>query len=118
VASAVDLTPTGNCYENAATLILSARSDELVLVHGRPVLQREPFCRYGHAWLEVCDLYCIDGVTGAAIPKPLYYALGKIRELECYRYTTAQTNRMLVEYGHYGPWEGPEGYAPVPIEER
>lgn len=105
----------GDCYEAALRFILglggTAPPPESVLVHGRPTLQRPPFIKYGHAWIEVPQ-FCvaINVATGyeATIPIPTYYAAGQIDPAECFRYTPEQAREMALRFEIYGPWEGPE----------
>lgn len=116
--------PTGDCYEQAAQLALHLwmwnESAPLVyLVHGRPILARPPHIRYGHAWVEipVLDL-CINAATGKQMrcDKETFYRTGQIVENDCFFYTAEQTAKMLQRFGHYGPWEGPEGCPPITKE--
>jgi hypothetical protein len=106
----VELDATGNCYEDSAWLVmdpLDRSYTDWTLVHGRPVLQRPPFIRYGHAWVERGG-YVFDPSVGVTMPTDAYYALGKITEDEMYRYTAAEARLKLVEHKHWGPWEGVE----------
>jgi len=111
VASPAHLETTGNCYCTAANYILDEGTPQMVLVHGRPTLQRSPFCQYGHAWIEDGEI-CIDGNTLDRIPKFLYYALGQIDEDLSLRYTKEQVRRFVLDFLHYGPWEGVDGTPP------
>jgi hypothetical protein len=113
----------GDCYESAGKFITGFKGDEphtvphdAVLVHGRPTLQRPPHIKYGHAWIELTESrLAINTVTGreGVVPLAIYYEAGQIDPDECYRYTPAEARRMMLHYGHYGPWEGPEGVAPT-----
>ena len=93
----------GNCYELSATHILDHGEDGWMLVHGRPTLQHPPYEKFGHAWIEN-DLYVMDLVTNATVPKSFYYQLGKIGEDECFRYSREMVREYVIEYKHYGPW--------------
>jgi hypothetical protein len=100
-----DLPAEGDCYELAFGQVLALHfSAEPMLVHGRPTLTRPPFCQYGHAWVEVGDL--VLDPSGKAIPKALYYAVGKIDPALCVRYTAQQALKCSWKHKHYGPWEG------------
>ena len=114
----------GDCYAAAGKLFMDSglglpesplpeELGEVVLVHGRPTLQRPPFCKYGHAWLEIGDVICYDAERKLAVPKALFYAVGNIDPDECYYYDMATFRKMVSEYGHWGPWEGPEACPPV-----
>lgn len=107
----------GDCFQEAVELLLQDDiflsyqpkyevSENAVLVHGWPRLQREPYEKYAHAWVEdgdVCYHPAPDGMLD--VPKPLYYKMGQIDENECWYYTKKETKRKLLEYEHYGPWE-------------
>ena len=106
----LSLEATGNCYEDAASLLVDPFNNDYAdwtLVHGRPVLQRPPFIRYGHAWLEKDgQVYCPS--TDKTMPVELYYAIGQITEEEMYRYNREEARREIVEHRHWGPWKGLE----------
>jgi len=141
-----DLEPTGDCYAAAGEYLreqsVLGRTD-IVLVHGRPTLQRPPFVQYGHAWIELeQDLsamfaphefgapgripqppagrgiaakleLCMDVEREAILPKQLFYMLGKIDPAECFRYTFHDLRSWVTMTGHWGPWEGPEAVGPI-----
>lgn len=101
----------GNCYQNAANLLLE-RTD-CTLVHGYPRLTSDDEHRgklFGHAWLE-CEIdgipWVIDGVHGFEKPifKSLYYHIGQIEESLCTRYTFAEACKLMLQHEHYGPWQ-------------
>lgn len=103
----------GNCYQEAFDLVLQLhRVMNATLVHGRPTLTIEPFCQYGHAWVEVGDAV-IDPKAGA-VPKDMFYLIGKIERVLCTRYTGQQALEMSLKHEHYGPWEGVD--APPTVE--
>ena len=118
------LTPTGDCYSACAKFIIDKflleRGDvgDLVLVHGRPTLTRPPHVKYGHAWIEMMGAVAYDVERDVAVPIALFYAAGEIDPEECFYYTAEDVRKMLLEYGHYGPWEGVEGCPPIPEEDR
>lgn len=103
-----NLTATGDCYESAVTQILFDKGSRVVLVHGRPTLQAPPFVEYGHAWIEDGD-EVIDATNGFRGPRWTYYMLGKIDYRNNLVYTPEQARAFIRYYGHYGPWEGPDG---------
>jgi len=89
--------------------VRSLFGDEVLLVHGRPVLQVPPFIRYGHAWIEIGGMFCYDAERREVFPRALYYAAGQIKpDVECYRYTAEDLRRWVTRRGHWGPWEGIE----------
>lgn len=106
---------TGNCYEDAAMeLTWVGNHQGWTLVHGRPVLQRPPFIRYGHAWLENEDgTVCWDPITRTEVPKQEYYELGQIKEEDCYQYKVKDVSYWIAMTKHWGPWEGPHGCGPL-----
>jgi len=125
-----DLEPTGDCYAAAGEYLreqsVLGRTD-IVLVHGRPTLQRPPFVKYGHAWIEFTqDLsamfapheaakleLCMDVERETILPKQLFYMLGKIDPAECFRYTFHDLRSWVTMTGHWGPWEGPEAVGAI-----
>jgi hypothetical protein len=118
----------GNCYEVAGKLFMDLviglsrpfpkELGAAVLVHGRPTLRRPPFRKYGHAWLEIGDALCYDSERKLAVPKALFYAVGNIDPDECYRYDEKTFRKFVLEFGHWGPWEGVEGMPPVDSDEE
>ena len=118
-----DLTPTGDCYKAAAYYLIDAhfsgrtRVDKLRLVHGILTLTRPPYLRFGHAWVEINDAVVYDAERDLAVPIVVFYAIGQIIPEECYIYDFEALRQKINEYGHYGPWEGPEGCPPVDKEE-
>ncbi len=129
-------TDEGNCYEVAALAVLHLAAiepdaaEDIRLVHGRPTLAVQPYEPYGHAWIEIRNsqtrhmaeddfTLCADVANGRNVrmSRLEYYGRGRINRHECFYYTPEEAQRMMVEYGHYGPWEGPEGCAPVTQDE-
>ena len=115
-----DLTPTGNCYQAAGQFMMdnyytsrSDDSDHVKLVHGHPTLTREPYTKYGHAWIEIDDRLCLDVESGAMLSKELFYEIGNINPDECHYYAKKDMRKWVTETGHWGPWEGPDAVGPV-----
>jgi len=119
---------TGNCYQAAGEFLMDkafgGEHEGLVLVHGRPTLQVEPFCEYGHAWIEYevpfgdgTMTMCRDVERGVEFPVFMFYSVGNIDPDQCFRYTYPDLARWVTETGHWGPWEGPEACGPVINEE-
>jgi len=123
----------GDCYANAGRhlmdLWLANKDEGFTLVHGRPILQAPPHIEYGHAWLEFrrpipalseltgrkCEMEMVlDVESGNLLPKELFYMAGEIDPDKCIRYTTDEMRRWVLDTGHWGPWEGPDGVGPVP----
>lgn len=110
----------GNCYKSAANTLMAHKKlgvaglpydEDVFLVHGRPKLTKPPFCEYGHAWLEWGDVV-LDTETDNIIPRQLFYSVGNIDEDTCVRYTYKMAQWFMLEYSHYGPWEGIESCPP------
>jgi hypothetical protein len=118
----------GDCYEAAAKLAVFRslygtrglpEDFDPVLVHGRPVLQRPPFKKFGHGWVESGGLvFDFSNGRELVMPREAYYALGRIDPADSFHYSPDEARVMLVRFGHYGPWEGPEGCPPVGEEEE
>jgi len=70
----------------------------------RGKMRRQKGVRWELCWHETGD---------GPIPKILFYALGRIDPEECYRYTYAEARQKCVEFGHFGPWDGPHGCPPL-----
>lgn len=109
--------PRGDCYRQAAELVLDQDrwgkgGPRLYLVHGEPTLQRPPFCRYGHAWVEYTDdqgnVIVRDPTAGVEMPAVLYYALGNIDASATRAYEADEITRWIMQTRHWGPWEGSE----------
>lgn len=126
------MSKTGECYAQAAQWVVNNPHVNAVLVHGVPLLQRWPGCRYGHAWVEILGseapdvrshddpsallgvLADLDGVICLgptpsgflAVPRGLFYAVGQIRpETYPHRvYTRREVVKLLADHEHYGPW--------------
>jgi len=98
----------GCCYEKAALAVLDGTTPfgDPRVVHGRPTLQRPPFCQYGHAWVENrWGDTVFDPTTDFVGPAVIYYALGRIDLDDCRRYDRAAVRRAIVETEVWGPWE-------------
>ena len=107
----------GDCYEVAAKLLLdpdNSLPDDARLVHGMPTLQREPFEKYGHAWIEIrgCVIDCSNG-RSVAVPTDKYYRVGNIDSSDCFRYSREETWEKVFSHEHYGPWEGTLAHPPA-----
>ena len=98
---------TGDCYDEAASelLLFSRKREGWVLAHGRPTLMREPYCEYGHAWLEK-DEVVFDPTTGFEGPRFVYYSIGQISHEDVMLYTAKEARAMIKRYEHWGCWEG------------
>lgn len=124
-----ELRATGDCYTAAFQALTELAPEDAFLqlgipndaqprlVHGRPRLRSDyldSYPRYGHAWIEVCDVV-IDRSNGGSVvmPRRLYYALGDIEESSCHRYTIIEATKALMDYKHLGPWDGPHGHLPI-----
>jgi hypothetical protein len=100
----------GDCAEVAARLVIERLPRGFVLCHGRPV-GRGPANsgeRYFHAWVENDEgSVVIDQSNGldVTMPRDAYYAIGRIVEADVVRYTADEAAEMIVDTGHWGPWD-------------
>ena len=107
---------TGDCYEVAAHYILDhvlgmgvkEPNHNLRLVHGE-VAGQGPLegVTFGHAWVEDGETV-IDQSNGRDVRmlKVLYYALGRIDELNNFHvYTPEEVRAKLLKHQVYGPWD-------------
>lgn len=118
----------GDCYQAALDLFFGLRPGwpklaiDARLVHGAPRLQREPFERFGHAWVEwepaigLPLVYDFSNGREVIVPAVLYYRLGDIDPRESRSYSHAEAREFILRFEHYGPWEGP--WAPTKLPER
>jgi hypothetical protein len=103
--------PKGQCYELAGKYVLDTNR-EATLVHGRPTLQRPPYEKYGHAWIEEDD-EVYDPCADVRMSRQVYYAIGNIDEDETREYSHEDLVDKINEFGHWGPWEGPDAVPPI-----
>jgi len=116
----------GKCYEMSGKVFMDhsmgfgsplrdvlSQGFQVVLVHGLPTLQVEPFIKYGHAWLEIGESLVYDAERDLVILKHLFYEGGEIDPEECFRYDFETFRKRLNRFKHWGPWDGPEGCGPV-----
>ncbi len=113
-ASPADIEPTGNCYQTAAEHLLNIPASGWVLVHGRPTRSIAPFCQFGHAWLQLGERIVFDAERQMLVPRSVYYRVGRIDPALCIKYTQLDVQRKLLEFEHWGPWEGVDAVPPVP----
>ena len=106
------LTANGTCYEDALHYMQdNIGDDKLRLVHGLVNGQGElSGIVYNHAWVEsgneVIDPSLKNqGRSNYKFPKPIYYAIGGMREKTVFRYTHKEMSRKMLDVGTYGPWE-------------
>lgn len=125
-----EVTGLGDCFKVAANLvvpILGMIGDELAelvdvtLVHGIVTGQGLlDGVRYTHAWVEGYTPEGIPMVVDASngrhvvMPQGLYYLIGRIEESECVRYTSDEAHDRMLDYAHYGPWDGAPAAHPEP----
>jgi len=98
----------GHCYQVAAEFLLlhPHAPEDGVVVHGDPVLQVPPFCRYGHAWVETrWGDRVIDRTMSYDGPSVFFYTVGQIDFTRCKRYNREDLCRAILESGTWGPWE-------------
>jgi len=98
----------GTCYQDAMTYMMrhSKRGkDDILLCHGLVVGQGAiEGILYGHAWVEKGNKV-IDETIPIVIDKRAYYAIGKIKEKNVFRYTYSDISEKVTEFKTYGPWE-------------
>ncbi len=98
----------GDCYsENAKQFqLMSHKNKKLKLVHGYVISQTINRVKYDHCWFEDDELvYDYSNGHEFEIPKIVYYALGNIKEEECFKYSDFELNKKLLKYEHWGPWD-------------
>jgi hypothetical protein len=112
----------GDCFKVGADLVVggfggtsNALKDlrELTLVHGIVAGQGSlEGYRFTHAWVEGVSSdgipVVVDRSNGQAlvIPQALYYLVGRIHDDEVERYTSDEARDRLLDFRHYGPWDG------------
>ena len=93
----------GDCYPTAGRYVMD--NHDSVLVHGT-VTGQGPIegQRIGHAWCEVGGVV-IDRSNGNDIlmSRDRYYEIGEI--IDPVKYTHEEAISMMVDTGHFGPWE-------------
>ena len=119
---------TGDCFEAAAKYLLDHHGEEdVVLVHAVCLIGvgEHEGLPFGHAWCEVTPqveaipeelrifgaalrdslVVCRDVSNGRDIsmPRPPYYMGGRPDQI--HRYTFDEALKLLLEHGHWGPWE-------------
>lgn len=113
-----ELDGDGDCYEVAANIVVESThcpdDFRVRLVHGRPRLQRPPYCRFGHAWVEFTlhngTTMVTDNSNGhnVTIDAQTYYEVGHIEPDKCIRYSRQETIHHMLMFKHYGPWHEEE----------
>lgn len=124
----------GDCFKVAANLVVPmlglqkesvSNLDSLTLVHGI-VSGQGPLegLRYTHAWVEGVSQEGVPLVVDASngrevvIPAALYYLIGQIDPEECVRYTPEAASQRMLQFAHYGPWDGaPAGHTNPRMED-
>ncbi len=99
----------GNCYEDSLQLLIA--NDYIdYLVHGYPYLNcgKNKDKQYGHAWLEYEFLdmwWVLDHLhQEEPVPRIIYYHAGRVKEMECDRYTRDEAMGVALDTEHSGPW--------------
>ena len=112
VATPTDLPAHGDCYKWALDWLLAHHDiTDAFLVHGRPTRTIEPYCQFGHAWIELGE-YVID--HDKLVHHSLYYSIGKINPEHSTHYPMRTAFKMMLQHKHYGPWVGVD----APVEAR
>jgi hypothetical protein len=109
--------PTGNCFESAANLFIdlameTGLQDGVVLCHGICTGQGPiEGVEYTHAWILLEESgIVLDTERMSVHPAARYYQIGQIKQVT--KYDFEDVKAMIVEHGHYGPWE--EKYMALP----
>ncbi|PNX48689.1 MAG: hypothetical protein BV459_01825 [Thermoplasmata archaeon M11B2D] len=100
----------GDCYEVHAKYLLRNPNSGIVLVHGVVTGSGGDVfgIEYCHCWLESEDgEFVVDLSNNRTIELPavVYYAIGHIDKSKILRYSATDAEALMVEHGHYGPWE-------------
>jgi hypothetical protein len=90
------------CYPRTAKYVLDhPHIDGLQLVHG--VVSHPPhFLPFDHAWVELPRDAVFDAVVQRFFTRVSYYAAMAAVVLDVY--SAADTQRLLAQHGHPGPW--------------
>ena len=107
----------GNCFEANARHFLNSSRNDWRLCHGI-VMNQIDGLPMSHCWIEYQQVkylgkhkveiqWVIDMSNGQKhnIPLGQYYHLGRINPDEVAKYDFDQFGKMILEHGHYGPWE-------------
>lgn len=100
----------GDCFSVAADIVMEYQGpggEDLVLVHGTVIGQGKiAGIPHEHAWVEVpsCGLV-LDQSNGlnVCVSRVRYYEIGQITNVR--RYSKHEAEQMMLDNGHYGPWE-------------
>lgn len=107
----------GNCYEaNGALFVKRALfpgSEDLRLCHGTVVGTGGAVegVAYGHAWVETPDgelVFDVSNGRDVTMSRADYYRAGTVHERTVRRYEPEEARRLLLAFGHWGPWEEPD----------
>ena len=107
------LEENGDCYEAAGNYVVNESLFQgrlsVTLVHGLPTLQRPPWEKFGHAWVEYekdSQVVVLDLSNGREIEVSalVYYTIGNIDPAECHRYSFEDMRWWIRDTGHWGPW--------------
>jgi hypothetical protein len=90
------------CYPKTTRYVLQhPHINDLQLVHG--VASHAPhFSPFDHAWVELPGDVVFDGVVQRFFTRLSYYAAMTAVALDAY--SAADTQRLLAQHGHPGPW--------------
>jgi hypothetical protein len=103
----------GLCYPNSFQILMEVSEmprefPNAKLCHGVAVLSREPYCEFGHAWIEVevrGEIFVIDHLyPDHPVSRNVYYQVGKVREHTVRRYTLNDARILSTKKNPFGPW--------------
>lgn len=104
----------GDCFEMLCHFVMhragEGDAEKYTYVHG-VVTQPITGLRHVHAWAEFTDTRgearCLNlsGDIRAVFLMSTYYVLGCIDESEVVKYSVDDMMAMMLDSGHYGPWD-------------
>jgi len=106
----------GECFMVAYRLTLMAHEQglDVTLVHGQPKFRGEhqrfegrvyrPGMRFDHAWVETPEGVWDLTVGDVALPRELYYSLGRLDDAHTKKYSWEAAVKLVCREEHYGPW--------------
>lgn len=119
-----EATRSGRCYEMAFRRMIVLNDDSWCYIQGYPRLRSKDEFNgrlYGHAWLEHTQLIDVPGLpepipvvtmwdptTDMALPRDLYYMLGRVDQKYTKRWTLREMMVESAKQGFIGPWHQPD----------
>lgn len=104
----------GDCYMVAAKMVaLENVYPHYLVCHGEATGRNQiAGVRFGHAWIEG-DIPEMGGAVvfdfsnglNVIVPRDAYYVMGEIDPTTVRKYTAQEAIALMLETGHFGPWE-------------